>query len=167
MLNDVVSGMLDPKHPYCGRWVQTNPHLGSAKPGTFPEEFPVALHMCNDSLSQSMMVPTECSTRPTHAFVKDLNLIAVNGREYPSACTRWHSADRGIACGLTTQFPFFLNDTAFIHQAIDPILRCAPRNPCTFLNIRHSKRALIQRKASHQVQIVPPPFNDTVHNDHG
>jgi hypothetical protein len=95
--------------------------------------------MDDHPLRKGMVMTAECSARTTHALMEYLYRIAIDGRKYPATGAGGHRADRGIPCRLSTALPNFLDNTALIHETVDPVLRGTPRYLCPGLDIRHRK----------------------------
>jgi hypothetical protein len=95
--------------------------------------------MCDHSLRKGVVMTAECGARTAHALMENLYLIAIDGREDPAASAGGHGTDRSIPCRLSAAFPYFLDNAAFIHETVDPVLRSTSRNLCTSLDIRHRK----------------------------
>ena len=95
---------------------------------------------------QPVVMAAERGTGPAHAVMINRNPVTINGREDPPAGARGHGADRSIPCSAPPPFLLPQEHAAFVEQAVDPVLGCAPGDTGGFLDLRDRKEAFVKRE---------------------
>jgi len=156
MLDDEIPGMFDAGHGNGRKREQSNPGILVPDPGALPEKRSVPFDPGDDPPGQGMVKPAERCARPAYAIMVDLDVIAVNCSEDPPAGALRHSADCSIGCSTPAPFSFPDNDTPFPDKAVHPVLRSAPGNLCSVLELGDRKVTVIKRELPHHAQVFAP-----------
>jgi hypothetical protein len=165
MLHNVLSIALNTNNSYGRGRIQPDAHIRMTDPGTFPEERAVPPHLHHHAVGKCVMVPAEGSACTTQAFVKDLNLVFIDGGKNLPAGTLRECGQGGIPGRGTPLFLLTLDHTPFINETVYPVLCSTPGNSDPVLDIGDGEGPFFEGIHPHQMEKFPSPFNDPAHEN--
>ncbi len=132
-----------------------------------PKQGPVTANRLQGTAGAGMVELAEGGAPPAHALVIDLDLVAVDGGEDPAAGALRHHAARRVAGRVPSPLLLHELDTSLLDEAVHPVLDGAPGGIGGLRNIGHGKGAPLERRLTHQPEVLFSPLKNPGHTGHG